>query len=167
MSLCVCLSVAFKLLNHVTNCYKSVVNIMVTLGASRHLTLNFLQSVIKIWRRGELLRCEPHLRAVTDILHTAVDREELCRFCEGAIFTECEIARWRQYICLLKILFVAVMDHWIWARGIWCGGKLYTQLHIIWNILLIKGFESEIMRMCEFIIDKFIAHRILFMQIIN
>jgi len=30
----VCLSVAFKLLNRVTDCYKSSVNIMMTLGGS-------------------------------------------------------------------------------------------------------------------------------------
>ena len=52
--------------------------------------------------------CEPYTRAVTGILHTAIDREGLCRFCQGAIFTECEIARWRKYKCLVEVPFCGV-----------------------------------------------------------
>ena len=52
------------------------------------------------------MRCEPYPRAVTDILHIAIDREEMCRFCQGAIFTECEIAR-----CLVEIPFYGVNGH--------------------------------------------------------
>jgi len=37
----VCLSVAFKFLTHVIDCYKSGVNIMMTLGEPRRLTFKF------------------------------------------------------------------------------------------------------------------------------
>jgi len=40
VSLCVCLSVAFKFLNNVTDCYKTGVKIMMTLGG-HHYAIDF------------------------------------------------------------------------------------------------------------------------------
>ena len=45
--------------------------------------------------------------------------------------------------------------------------KLCTQHFIIWQTLLLKESEGEILWMCEVTCDEFIAHRINFMQIIN
>jgi len=45
--------------------------------------------------------------------------------------------------------------------------KLCTQHYIIWQTVLLKGFECEILWMCEVTCDKFIAHRTIFRQIVN
>jgi hypothetical protein len=62
--LCRFISVAFKYLNHVTDCYKSRCEYYDDLGWNNNaLIFNFLPSVRTMWRTCKLLRCENFLLA--------------------------------------------------------------------------------------------------------
>ena len=91
----VCLSAAFKFLNRVTDCYKSIVNFMMTLGAPRSLKF-YLQIIhnANVWGVRHTVYC------AYSVSYYIMDG---CKNYTVFIVIEREMARWR--LCISSVEF--------------------------------------------------------------